>query len=84
MPMLIVQRAEPEGVATKGSKSGKTGRVPVADPRPLPIIRGLREGRKQDHLLCVTATGHQLHATALKRTLSSRHRQHTTMSRAPS
>jgi integrase len=68
MPMLIVQRAEPEGVAIKGTKSGKTRRVPVAD-RVLPIVRELRAGREQDALLCVTATGHQLHATALKRTL---------------
>jgi integrase len=68
MPMLIVQRAEPEGVATKGTKSGKTRRVPVAD-RVLPIVRELREGGEPDALLCVTETGHQLHATALKRTL---------------
>ena len=68
VPMLIVQRAEPEGVATKGTKSGKTRRVPVAD-RVLPIVRELVEGRGQDALLCATATGHQLHATALKRTL---------------
>jgi integrase len=68
MPMLIVQRAEPEGVATKGTKSGKTRRVPLAD-RVLPIVRELCEGRKQDDLLCVTETGHQLHATAFKRTL---------------
>jgi integrase len=68
MPMLIVQRAEPECVAIKGTKSGKTRRVPVAD-RVLPIVRELRAGREQDALLCVTATGHQLHATALKRSL---------------
>ena len=68
MPMLIVQRAEPEGVATKGTKSGKTRRVPVAD-RVLPIVGELREDREQDALLCVTETGHQLHATAFKRTL---------------
>ncbi len=68
MPMLIVQRAEPEGVATKGTKSGKTRRVPVAD-RVLPIVHELRAGREPDALLCVTATGHQLHATTLKRTL---------------
>jgi hypothetical protein len=68
MPMLIVQRAEPEGVATKGTKSGKTRRVPLAD-RVLPIVRELCEGREQDDLLCVTETGHQLHATAFKRTL---------------
>ena len=43
MPMLIVQRAEPEGVATKGTKSGKTRRVPVAD-RVLPIVRELARG----------------------------------------
>ena len=68
MPMLIVQRAEPEGVATKGTKSGKARRVPVAD-RVLTIVRELRLRRDQDDLLCVTETGHQLHATAVKRTL---------------
>ena len=68
MPMLIVQRAEPEGVAVKLTKSGKTRRVPVAD-RVLPIVRELIEEREPDALLCVTETGHQLHATAVKRTL---------------
>ena len=68
IPMLIVQRAEPEGVATKGTKSGKSRRVPVAD-RVLPIVRELCEDREQDALLCVTETGHQMHATAFKRTL---------------
>ena len=42
--------------------------MPVAE-RVLPIVRALREGREPDALLCVTETGHQLHATALKRTL---------------
>ena len=56
--MLIVQRAEPDGVATKGTKPGKTRRVPVAD-HVLPIIRELREGRERDDLLCITPTGHQ-------------------------
>lgn len=31
MPTLVVQRAEPEGVATKTTKSGRSRRVPVAD-----------------------------------------------------
>ena len=31
MPILVVQRAEPEGVALKVTKSRKTRRVPVAD-----------------------------------------------------
>lgn len=69
MAMLIVQRAEPEGVATKGTKSGKTRRVPVAD-RVLPIVHALGDGREPDALLCVTSSGHKLHATAFKRTLA--------------
>jgi integrase len=63
MPMLIVQRAEPEGLAARVTKSGKTRRVPVAD-RVLQIVRELREGGEPDALLCVAETGHQLHATA--------------------
>lgn len=69
MPLLIVQRAEPEGVTTKVTKSGKSRRVPVAD-RILPIVRALAANRQPDDLLCVTSTGHKLHATAFKRTLA--------------
>lgn len=68
MPILVVQRAEPEGVSTKGTKSGKTRRVPVAD-RVLPIVRSLAAERHPDERLFVTSSGHQLHASAFKRTL---------------
>ncbi len=40
LPMLVVQRAEPEGVPTKGAKSGRTRRMPLAD-RVLPSVRAL-------------------------------------------
>jgi integrase len=68
MPLLLVQRAEPEGVATKGTKSGKSRRVPVAD-RVLPLVRALAAGRSPEDALFVTGSGHQLHASAFKRTL---------------
>jgi|SRR5215213_5642879 integrase len=69
LPVLVVQRAEPEGVQVKGTKSGRSRRVPVAD-RVLPLVRSLSTGREADDLLCVTTSGHQLHASAFKRTLT--------------
>jgi integrase len=68
MPILVVQRAEPEGVSTKGTKSGRSRRVSVAD-RVLPLVRSLTAGRQPDERLCVTSSGHQLYASAFKRTL---------------
>lgn len=68
MPILVVQRAEPEGVTVKGTKSGKSRRVPVGD-RVLPVVRALAEGRAADASLFVTSSGHRLHSTAFKRTL---------------
>jgi len=41
----------------------------VAD-RVLPIVRSLAAGRDADDRLCVTSSGHQLHASAFKRTLA--------------
>ena len=40
MPMLVVDRAEPEGVRVKTTKSDRSRRVPIAD-RVLPLIRAL-------------------------------------------
>lgn len=71
MPALVVQRAAPEGVEVKTTKSGRSRRVPVAD-RVLPIVRALAEGREAESPLFVTASGHVLHATAVKRTLDWR------------
>ena len=68
MPTLVVQRAEPEGVATKTTKSGRSRRVPVAD-RVLPLVRAMAQGREAEAPLFVTASGHRLHSTAFKRTL---------------
>ena len=45
LPVLVVQRAEPEGVQVKGTKSGRSRRVPVAD-RVLPLVRSLAAGRE--------------------------------------
>ena len=68
MPLLIVQRAEPEGTRVKGTKSGRSRHVPVAD-RILPLVRAMASGRDGEAHLFVTATGHRLHASAFKRTL---------------
>ena len=69
LPVLVVQRAEPEGVQVKGTKSGRYRRVPVAD-RVLPLVRSLTAGREADDLLSITSSGHRLHASAFKRTLA--------------
>ena len=69
LPMLVVERAEPEGVKVKTTKSDKTRRVPIAD-RVLPLVRACAEGRGPDERLFVTESGYRLHATALKRTLA--------------
>ena len=69
LPMLVVDRAEPEGVEVKTTKSDKSRRVPVAD-RVLPLVRACAEGRGPDEPLFVTESGHRLHATAFKRTLN--------------
>lgn len=67
MPTLVIQRAEPEGVATKTTKSGRSRRVPVAD-RVLPLVRSM-VGADADAALFVTSSGHRLHASAFKRSL---------------
>ena len=38
--------------------------------RVLPLVRSLAAGREADDLLCVTSSGHRLHASAFKRTLA--------------
>jgi integrase len=68
MPTLVIQRAAPEGVETKSTKSGRTRRVPVAD-RILSLVREMARDRDADAPLVVTTTGHRLHASAFKRTL---------------
>jgi hypothetical protein len=64
----VVQRAEPDGVRLKGTKSGRSRRVPIAD-RVLPLICELAAGRDAEALLFVTSSGHRLYASAFKRTL---------------
>ena len=46
MPLLVVERAEPEGVPVKVTKSGRGRRVPVAD-RILPIVQELAQRELQ-------------------------------------
>ena len=64
--MLVVQVAEPEGVAVKVTKSRKSRRVPVADRGVLPMVRRMATNRDPDASLFTTYTGHQLHATAFQ------------------
>jgi integrase len=69
MPLLVVQRAAPEGVEARVTKGGRARRVPLAD-RVLPLVRDLARERDCDDLLFVTNSGHWLHASALKRTVA--------------
>lgn len=69
MPVLLVSRSAPEGGDAKGTKSGKVRRVPVAD-RVLGIIEEFAQGQGPDELLFVTVSGHRLHASAVKRSVS--------------
>lgn len=68
MPLLVIQRAAPEGIDVKRIKGGKGRRVPLAD-RVLPVVQDLARGKDGDELLFVTESGHRLHASALKRTV---------------
>ena len=72
MPVLLVSRAAPEGVDAKVTKSGKARRVPVAD-RVLPLVVACAEGKGPEDLLFTTRSGHQLHATAVKRSVAWSH-----------
>jgi len=69
MPVLLISRASPEGVEAKVTKSGKSRRVPVAD-RVLPLVLDCATGMGPDDLLFTTKTGHQLHASAVKRSVA--------------
>jgi integrase len=69
MSVLLVSRAAPEGVEAKVTKSGKSRRVPVRD-RVLPLLLACAAGKGPDDLLMTTRSGHQLHASAVKRAVS--------------
>ncbi|HET7303108.1 MAG TPA: tyrosine-type recombinase/integrase, partial [Segeticoccus sp.] len=69
LPVLLVSRAAPEGVEAKVTKSGRSRRVPVAD-RILPLVQACASGKGPDDLLFSTQTGHQLHASAVKRSVN--------------
>ena len=66
MPVLLVSRAAPEGVEAKVTKSGKSRRMPIAD-RVLSLVEACADGKGPDELLFTTKTGHQLHASPVKR-----------------
>lgn len=66
IPGIYVRRAAPEGGEAKRTKSGKSRFVPLAD-RVLPTVKALMAGRTSRDLVFVTATGHRLHASAVKR-----------------
>ncbi|MFC6715065.1 tyrosine-type recombinase/integrase [Branchiibius cervicis] len=67
MRMLIVERAAPEGVEVKTTKSRRVRRVPIAN-RVTPLLDAMTEGKRLDDLLVTTSGGSQLHASAFKRT----------------
>lgn len=69
LPVLLVSRAAPEGVEAKTTKSGRSRRVPVAD-RVLHLVEACADGKGPNDLLFTTRTGHQLHASALKRSVA--------------
>ncbi|MDE9367321.1 tyrosine-type recombinase/integrase [Luteipulveratus sp. YIM 133132] len=69
LPLLVVERAAPEGIAIKTTKSGRVRRVPIAD-RVLPLVREFAVGKSGDDLLLTTSRGHQLHAGAFMRAVS--------------
>ena len=52
--------------ASKATKSGKNRRVPVAD-RVLSLLQECATDKGPNDLLLTTRSGHQLHATAVKR-----------------
>jgi integrase len=66
IPAIYVRRAAPEGGEAKRTKSGKSRMVPLAD-RILPVVRDMMTGRTSRDLLFVTATGHRLHVSAVRR-----------------
>ncbi|WP_245633174.1 tyrosine-type recombinase/integrase [Luteipulveratus mongoliensis] len=66
LPLLLVDRAHPEGVDVKTTKSGRVRRVPIAD-RVLPLVKEFAKGKEGDDLLFTTSRGHQLHVTPFKR-----------------
>ena len=68
MPMLVVSRPNPKASASR-APSPPYPAGPGGRPRPADRA-GLAAGRDGEAPLCVTSTGHQLHATAFKRTLA--------------
>ena len=69
MPLLVVQRAVPEGVDATVTKCGHGRRVPLAD-RVLALVHEMARDQDGEDLLFVTETGHRLHASAVKRTVA--------------
>ena len=68
MPMLVVQRAEPEGVRSRGPSQARPGGCRWLIGCCRSSASSARAASRM--LLCVTGLGHQLHATAFKRTLA--------------
>ncbi|GEA89737.1 hypothetical protein Q760_10530 [Cellulomonas cellasea DSM 20118] len=67
-PGLMVRRSQPEGQALKATKGRASRRVPLAN-RVLPIVLGLAAGKASSDLLLTTASGAQLHRTAVVRSV---------------
>lgn len=67
LPLLVVERAAPEGVGVKQTKGRRVRRVPVAD-RILSIVDAFAMEKGPNDLLFTTDAGAQLHATPFRRT----------------
>jgi integrase len=67
LPLLVIERAAPEGVGVKQTKGRRVRRVPVAD-RVLSIVESFAQDKGPNDLLFTTDGGAQLHATPFRRT----------------
>ncbi|RCS91346.1 Site-specific recombinase XerD [Brevibacterium sandarakinum] len=66
VPVLVVRRAAPEGVAVKTTKGRRARTVPVAD-RVLRLVEACADGKAGDDPLFTSSTGARLHASGFKK-----------------
>lgn len=66
VPVLVVRRAAPEGVAVKTTKGRRVRTVPVAN-RVLRLVEACAEGKAGDDPLFTSSTGARLHASGFKK-----------------
>lgn len=66
VPVLVVRRAAPEGVAVKTTKGRRARTVPIAD-RVLRLVEAGAQGKAADDPLFTSSTGARLHASGFKK-----------------